>query len=75
MPWLDRWAIYGRPVTAEDLRRQLRRHAATMAALDPAVAAAGVRDDIWHPGLSATTLVPRATALAHHFGHWADAHT
>lgn len=46
-----------------------------MAALDPAVAAAGVRDDIWHPGLSATTLVPRATALAHHFGHWADAHT
>ena len=49
--------------------------AATMAALDHAVAAAGVRDDIWHPGLSATTLVPRATALAHHFGHWADAHT
>ncbi len=75
MPWLDRWAIDGRPVTAEDLRRQLRRYAATMAALDLAVPAPRVRDDIWHPGLSATTLLPRATALAHHFGHGADTGT
>ncbi len=72
LPWLDRWAIGGRPVTTDDIRRQLRYAALLMAALDLADRGTGMRSDTWRPGPSATTLLPRATALAHHFRQWAD---
>jgi hypothetical protein len=75
MPWPDRWAIDGRPVTVDHVRRQLRYAAATMRALDLAELDVGIRSDTWRPGPSATTLLPRATALAHHWRRQTDAHT
>lgn len=67
MPWLDRWAIGGRPVTVDDVDLQLRRTAATMEALDLADLGTGIWSSAWRPGPSATTLLPRATALAHYW--------
>ena len=73
MPWLDRWAIGGRPVTIDDVAFQLRRTAATMEALDLADLCTDSWPRVWRPGPSATTLLPRATALAHYWRrHEAD---
>ena len=75
LPWLDRWAIGGHPVNTDDLRRQLRYTAPLMQALDLADLGTGMRSDTWRPGPSATTLLPRATALAHYLRQWADTDT
>ena len=66
LPWMDRWAIGSRPVTTEDVRRELVRDAATIAALDLAEPATGLRAGTWRPGPPVTTLLPRAAALARH---------
>jgi hypothetical protein len=75
LPWLDRWAIDGRPVTTDDLRRQLQHAAPLMAALDLVDLGTRMLSDTWHPGPSATTLLPLATALANYFRQWADTDT
>jgi len=75
LPWLDRWAIGGHPVNTDDLRRQLRYTAPLMQALDLADLGTGMRSDTYRPGPSATTLLPRATALAHYLRQWADTDT
>lgn len=72
LPWLDRWAINGHPVTAHDLRSELHYAARTLQALDLAEPDHNFRTDSWHPGPSATTLLPRATALAHYFRQHAN---
>lgn len=65
LPWLDRWAIGGHPVTTDDVRRELRHTAATLQALDLVDLGTTIWSDTWGLGPSATTLLPRATALAH----------
>lgn len=67
LPWLDHWAINGRPVTTEDLRSELHRTARTLQALDLAEPDRDFLSHTWHPGPSTTTLLSRATALAHYF--------
>ncbi len=59
-PWLGAWAVNGRPVTVDDVRQELLYSAATMEALDLIERDRGT----WRAGPSATTLIPRATALA-----------
>jgi hypothetical protein len=64
-PYLDRWGVNGRPVTPDDVQRELNRLGSTMQALDLVE-----RDwPTWQPGSSARTLLPRATALAHIWRH------
>jgi hypothetical protein len=61
-PWLARWTVDGRPVTPADVERQLAGLSATLEGLD-------LLEDVgltYEPGPSAETLLPRATALAHH---------
>lgn len=62
-PWLDRWAIGGRPVTPDDIDTRLRQVRHLLEALD----LVQVDRSTWHPGPAAQTLLPRATALAHLF--------
>lgn len=64
-PWLRRWAIGGRPVTAADLATELSREFPLMRALELVDHEPLRHRDPWRPGPSATTLLPRATALAH----------
>jgi hypothetical protein len=73
LPWLDRWAVNGRPATAEDIRDELRYTAATLHALDLAERNWTTPSSTWHAGPSATTLLPRATALAHYWRQHPDA--
>ena len=72
MPWVSRWAIGGRPVTTDDIRRELWSASALMAALDLVEPAPGPWSDAWSAGPSATSLLPRATALAVYFRDHAD---
>jgi hypothetical protein len=72
LPWLDRWTIGGRRITTEDIQAQLWRSASLMVGLDLIDPGPGVRS-AWTPGPSATTLLPRATALAAYFRNHADA--
>lgn len=67
LPWLDRRAVNGRPVTAADIGRELHYTGATLQALDLAEREWTAPSGIWHAGPSATTLFPRATALAHYW--------
>jgi hypothetical protein len=60
-PWLDRWAIDGRPVAPTDVDTRLLQVHHLLEALD----LVQVDRNTWHPGSSARTLLPRATALAH----------
>jgi hypothetical protein len=60
-PWLERWSVEGRPVTADDVDASLTSVRDVLEALD----LIRVEDRIWHPGPSAETLLPRATSLAH----------
>lgn len=55
------WSINQHPVTPADVQRQLDRLSATMQALD----LVHRTYPTWNPGPSATTLLPRATALTH----------
>lgn len=65
LPWTSRWSIEGRPLSADDVQHRLGRLSATLQALDLVE-----REwPLWSAGPSARTLLPRATALAHLFGH------
>ncbi len=55
------WSVNGHPVTPADVKRQLDHLSATMQALD----LVHRTYPTWSPGPSATTLLPRATALTH----------
>jgi len=62
-PWLERWAIGGRPVTPATIDTELGAARYRLEALD----LVQVDRNTWHPGPAAETLLPRATALAHLF--------
>jgi hypothetical protein len=62
-PWLDRWAVGGRPVTPDDVDTRLTVLSDQLEALD----LVQVDRRTWHPGPAAETLLPMATALAHIF--------
>jgi hypothetical protein len=62
-PWLDRWSVNGSPVTPDDVDTRLTTVSDCLEALD----LVQVDRRVWHPGPSADTLLPRATALAHIF--------
>jgi hypothetical protein len=59
-PWLERWAVNGKPITPDDVDNQLMMAGDRLVALDL------VRSDggTWHPGPSAGSLLPRAIGLA-----------
>lgn len=62
------WSIEGRPVTEQDVRRQISGLHSVLLGLD-LITYEGRR---YRPGPSARTLLPRATALAHRWAAVAD---
>ncbi len=70
LPWLRGWAVDGKSLTEKDLRTEIYCEASTMDALDLAARRWTSAGDLWEAGPSATSLLPRATALAHDWHGW-----